>query len=86
MAAADEDFGIVSLEAQASGKPVLCPRESGMAETIIEGKTGELFDTDLIGALQSFAKKQYDSVLCRRNAEKYSTERFKKEIKEAIQS
>lgn len=82
--AGEEDFGIVSLEAQACGKPVICPRNSGMAETVIEGKTGELFDKDVISALHKFNKNRYDSVLCRTNAEKYSIMRFKKEMKEAI--
>ena len=82
--AGEEDFGIVSLEAQACGKPVICPRKSGMAETVIEGVTGELFDTDLIGTLQKFVKKRYDSDLCRKNAERFSVRRFQKEMKEEI--
>ena len=82
--AGDEDFGIVSLEAQACGKPVICPRESGMAETVIEGRTGELFDTDLFGTLQSFGKKRYDSVFCRQNARRFSQDKFKSEMKEEI--
>jgi glycosyltransferase involved in cell wall biosynthesis len=81
----EEDFGIVSLEAQACGKPVICPRRSGMAETVIEGVTGELFDTDLVSTLHKFEKKRYDSVLCRKNAEKYSVVRFQKEIKEEVE-
>jgi glycosyltransferase involved in cell wall biosynthesis len=82
--AGEEDFGIVALEAQACGKPVICPRRSGMAEAVIEGVTGELFDTDLIGTLQKFVKKRYDSDLCRQNAEKFSKTRFQKEMREAI--
>jgi len=82
--AGEEDFGIVALEVQASGKPVICPRNSGMAEAVIEGVTGELFDTDLAGTLQSFMKKRYDSRLCRKNAERFSLDRFKKQMKEAI--
>lgn len=84
VAAGDEDFGIVSLEAQSCGKPVICPRESGMAETIIPGVTGELFDNDLVGALHKAAKKRYDSTLCRKNAEKFSAARFEREMKEAV--
>jgi glycosyltransferase involved in cell wall biosynthesis len=79
-----EDFGIVALEAQACGKPVICPRRSGMAETVIEGKTGELFDNDLISALHKFREKRYDSGLCRRNAETFSVARFQNEIKEEV--
>lgn len=83
--AGDEDFGIVSLEAQSCGKPVICPRESGMAETVVEGETGELFDSDIVGTLQLCAKKRYDSRLCRKNAEEFSVIRFQKEMKETVE-
>jgi len=83
-----EDFGIVSLEAQACGKPVICPRDSGMAETVMEGKTGELFSEQSVGsltaALRKFDKGWYDSDFCRTNAEKFSMDRFKKEMKETV--
>lgn len=83
--AGEEDFGIVSLEAQACGKPVICPRNSGMAETVIDGKTGLLFDGDLEVALQKFVRKAYDSDSCRANAERFSRSRFTKEFKQAIE-
>jgi glycosyltransferase involved in cell wall biosynthesis len=83
--AGDEDFGIASLEAQACGTPVICPEYSGMAETVIEGKTGELFTDDLTGVLHKFVKQRYDSGSCRLNAQRFSTERFQSEMKREIE-
>ncbi len=86
--AADEDFGIVSLEAQAAGIPVICFRDSGMAETVVEGKTGEFFDKQTVesfkSALEKFDNGWYDSKLCRKNAERFSEERFRKEFKKFV--
>ncbi|MEM9251791.1 MAG: glycosyltransferase family 4 protein [Planctomycetota bacterium] len=39
-----EGFGIVLLEAQAAGRPVLCGRSGGTRETIVEGVTGRSVD------------------------------------------
>jgi glycosyltransferase involved in cell wall biosynthesis len=38
--AIDEDFGMTPVEAMASGKPVICTKEGGYVETVINGKTG----------------------------------------------
>jgi len=84
-----EDFGIVAAEAQACGKPVIAYKNSGVAEIVIPGRTGILFDeqsvASLIGALMSFTKSWYDSRLCRKNAERFSKERFKREMQLAIE-
>jgi glycosyltransferase involved in cell wall biosynthesis len=87
--AGDEDFGLIALEAQACGKPVICYRESGMAEIVIDGKTGILFNeqtkASLINALQKFTKAWYDSGFCRHNAERFSTKHFEEEIKRTVE-
>lgn len=53
-----EDFGIVPLEAMASGRPVLAFARGGAKETVIEGKTGLLFHQQtadaIIDAVQRF--------------------------------
>jgi glycosyltransferase involved in cell wall biosynthesis len=42
--AADEDFGMNAVEAMASGKPVIAPKEGGYLESVIDSKTGALID------------------------------------------
>ena len=40
----NEDFGLTAIEAMASGKPVIAPREGGYCESVVDGKTGVLID------------------------------------------
>ena len=42
---AHEDFGIIPVEAQACGTPVLGLRRGGLLETVIDGETGFLIDS-----------------------------------------
>lgn len=85
----EEDFGITVIEAMASGRPVIAYRKGGAAETVKEGITGEFFNKqtaeDLIGALKNFNSYKYDPKIIREHAEKFSTERFKSEIKQFIE-
>ncbi len=87
-AAADEDFGITPVEAMASGCPVIAYRGGGYLETVVEGKTGEFFDKPTSEALakviESFDHRKYKAEDCRIWAQKFSKERFKKEILEFI--
>jgi len=82
----EEDFGIVSLEAQACGKSVIAYKAGGALETIIDGKTGKFFypqTTEALAAkLQSFRAAKYKTEDCRRQAERFSKEKFKKQFKE----
>ena len=84
----EEDFGITSLEAQACGRPVIAYSRGGALENVIPGKTGEFFDSQdseaLAKVLNKFDPKRYRAEDCRKNAERFSKERFQKEIIEAV--
>jgi glycosyltransferase involved in cell wall biosynthesis len=86
--AGQEDFGIVAAEAQACGKPVLCYQNSGMAEIISPGKTGEFFTEQsvdaIVKAVRIFDPKRYAPEVCREQSLKFDTIRFRKELKEGV--
>jgi len=80
----EEDFGIVPVEAQACGRPVVALARGGATETVIDGKTGVLVD-DL--SAPAFAdgiaralSASYDRTAIRRHAETFSRERFVDQI------
>lgn len=86
--AAEEDFGIVPVEAMASGRPVIAYRAGGALETIIEGVTGEFFDEQtpqcIADAVKNFDPYKYDPQKIQNQAKKYSIEVFSKKFKEFI--
>lgn len=92
VASEDEDFGIVPVESMACGTPVVAVRAGGFLETVVPGKTGEFFGGDrgqvtvdsIINALKNFDPEKYTPEDCKAQAEKFSKERFKKELLELI--
>ncbi len=80
----EEDFGIVTVEAQRMGTPVIAYKSGGATETVIEGETGEFFEEQNADALarviQSFNKAKYKPEILKKHAQKFSRERFKKEF------
>ncbi len=84
----EEDFGLVMVEAQVHGKPVIAYRAGGALEIVREGKTGEFFDRQtpesLIDVLKTFDITGYNKTDCISNAKRFSFEVFEKEIKRSI--
>ena len=75
-----EDFGIVPVEAQAAGTPVLALRGGGALETVREGETGLFFDAPTPQAirdvLDAAEAKTWDRAALRANAERFAPEVF----------
>jgi glycosyltransferase involved in cell wall biosynthesis len=80
--AAKEDFGIVPLECQSYGRPVIAYGGGGALETVIPHVTGLHFDkqtTDsLIQAITLFETERYDPVQIQANARTFDTQEFKR--------
>ncbi len=84
-----EDFGIVPVEAQAYGKPVIAYGRGGALETVIAGKTGAFFDIQnkesLLAVLKEYfgdngEKQPFDKETCIANAQRFSKAGFQESI------
>jgi glycosyltransferase involved in cell wall biosynthesis len=84
--AAEEDFGIAPVEAQACGTPVIAFGKGGVTETVIDGETGIFFSEQTVGSLQAAVREfetgdaDFRPVAIRRNAMRFSVERFQHEF------
>jgi glycosyltransferase involved in cell wall biosynthesis len=84
----EEDFGIVPVEAQACGRPVVALGRGGALETIVNGETGILFDDPTAGSLATALERvtgtTFDTGRIRRYAERFSRERYLDEMRALV--
>jgi glycosyltransferase involved in cell wall biosynthesis len=84
----EEDFGIVSVEAQSFGVPVIAYKKGGALDTIIDRKTGLFFEhqtpESLIDAIGRFEKMRFVVDNLYTNSKRFSKDVFRKEVLELI--
>jgi glycosyltransferase involved in cell wall biosynthesis len=84
----EEDFGIVAVEAQSLGVPVIAYKKGGVADTVVDGKTGILFDQQnvqsLMAAITRFEKTKFVVDNLYTNAKRFSKEIFKTEVLDLV--
>lgn len=75
-----EDFGIVPVEAQAAGTPVIAYGQGGALETVVDGKTGLFFREQtvesLCAALEEFESRPWKREHCIKNAQRFNLTAF----------
>ncbi len=88
--AAEEDFGIAPVEAQACGTPVIAYGRGGSLETVLEGRTGLFFheqtEESLSAAVEAFERMPvFPAEVCRAHAEGFSISRFRDEFRGLVE-
>lgn len=85
---AEEDFGIVPIEAQAYGAPVIAYGKGGNNETVINGRTGILFGKQeiksIIESIEKLERIHFTTLDIKRNASRFTNEKFKQNLLKLI--
>ena len=84
----EEDFGIVPVEAQAAGVPVIAYGAGGVRDTVIENETGvfhaEQTVTSVASAILQAESMRFDDYRLRANARRFGRARFRAEMTDVL--
>lgn len=84
----EEDFGIVPVEAMASGRPVIAFKRGGVAETVVEGESGVFFEEQsvesLVHAVEAFETMSFSPERIRLNALRFSADLFRRNMEAVV--
>jgi glycosyltransferase involved in cell wall biosynthesis len=89
---AEEDFGIIPVEAQCCGRPVIAFGKGGALETVINGKTGTFFSHATVDSVERAINRfeeleksgAFDTDFISQHAKTFSAERFARQISDCI--
>ncbi len=85
----EEDFGIVAIEAMASGKPIIAFRGGDIVEHVREGEEGLFFEKqnskDIIGVLKKFDPDNFDPIHIRERSLGFDKDIFKGRMKDYVE-
>jgi glycosyltransferase involved in cell wall biosynthesis len=90
--AAQEDFGIAPVEAQACGTPVIAYGQGGATESVLDGRSGVFFPEQTVdalsAALQQFERREarFSAAEVRASALRFSAERFKQQFRACVEA
>lgn len=79
-----EDFGLIALEVQAAGRPVIAYGAGGSLETVVEGVTGVFFRQQTVEALEAalrrFDPAAFDPARCQEQARRFDVSTFRQRL------
>jgi hypothetical protein len=83
-----EDFGMVPVEAQACGRPVVALAQGGAVESVVDGTTGVLVQDPsaaaFAAALRDVSARTFDAAAIRRHAESFGKARFQQQFQAVV--
>lgn len=86
---AEEDFGIVPVEAMSAGRPVIALGRGGARETVADGKSGLFFEEQtvqsLLSTLEKFKIEDFDPHVIKEHAEQFSLQNFSENIYKLVE-